>query len=68
MNFHVLTLFPEMIEQGLNTSILGRAMAAGYISLTATNIRDYAAPERTGPRGRLSLWRGRRYGDATRTD
>ena len=44
MNFHVLTLFPEMIEQGLNTSILGRAMAAGYISLTATNIRDYAAP------------------------
>ena len=48
MNFHVLTLFPEMIEQGLNTSILGRAMAAGYISLTATNIRDYAAPERKG--------------------
>ena len=48
MNFHVMTLFPEMIEQGLNTSILGRAMAAGYISLTATNIRDYAAPERKG--------------------
>ena len=25
MNFHVLTLFPEMIEQGLNTSILGKS-------------------------------------------
>ena len=23
MNFHILTLFPEMIEQGLNTSITG---------------------------------------------
>ena len=27
MNFHVLTLFPEMIENGLNTSILGRAVS-----------------------------------------
>ena len=42
MNFHVLTLFPEMIEQGLNTSILGRAMANGHISLHTVNIRDYA--------------------------
>ena len=42
MNFHLLTLFPEMIEQGLNTSILGRAIAAGHISLNVTNIRDYA--------------------------
>ena len=24
MNFHVLTLFPEMIENGMNTSITGR--------------------------------------------
>ena len=24
MNYHVLTLFPEMILQGLNTSIIGR--------------------------------------------
>lgn len=43
MNFHVLTLFPEMIEQGMNTSIMGRAMERGQISLTATDIRDYAA-------------------------
>lgn len=42
MNYHVLTLFPEMIQQGLNTSIIGRAMAKGILSLDAVNIRDYA--------------------------
>lgn len=41
MNFHVLTLFPEMITQGLHTSITGRAMEKGIISLEAVNIRDY---------------------------
>lgn len=41
MHFHVLTLFPEMIMQGLDTSIIGRAMAKGVISLEAVNIRDY---------------------------
>lgn len=42
MKFHVLTLFPEMIEQGLNTSITGRAITKGLISLNAVNIRDFA--------------------------
>ena len=42
MNYHVLTLFPEMIRQGLNTSIIGRAIAKGILSLEAVNIRDYA--------------------------
>lgn len=42
MNYHVLTLFPEMIEQGLNTSIIGRAIEEGLISLEAVNIRDYS--------------------------
>ena len=41
MNYHVLTLFPEMIEQGLHTSILGRAMEKGLINLEAVDIRDY---------------------------
>lgn len=41
MNFHVLTLFPEMILQGLGTSIIGRAISKGSISLEAVNIRDY---------------------------
>ena len=42
MNFHVLTLFQEMIEQGMHTSIIGRAIAGGYLSIDAINIRDYA--------------------------
>ena len=41
MNFYVMTLFPEMITEGLHTSILGRAMDAGIISLEAVTIRDY---------------------------
>ena len=41
MFFHVLTLFPDMIMDGLNTSILGKAMERGYIQAEAVNIRDY---------------------------
>ena len=41
MNFYVMTLFPEMIEQGLNTSIIGRAIEKNLLSLKAVNIRDY---------------------------
>ncbi|MCM1126023.1 MAG: tRNA (guanosine(37)-N1)-methyltransferase TrmD [Lachnospiraceae bacterium] len=41
MNFHVLTLFPDMILNGLETSITGRAILAGTISIEAVNIRDY---------------------------
>ena len=42
MKFHVMTLFPEMIEQGMRTSITGRAIDAGLISMHTVNIRDYA--------------------------
>ena len=42
MNFIVLTLFPEMIEQGIGTSITGRALAQGTIRLKTINIRDYS--------------------------
>ena len=41
MNFHVMTLFPEMVMNGLNTSILGRAASNGLLSFEAINIRDY---------------------------
>jgi len=41
MHFHVLTLFPDMITQGLNTSITGRSIESGTITLNAVNIRDY---------------------------
>lgn len=42
MNFHILTLFPDMVMNGLNTSIIGRAMQSGAIGIEAVNIRDYA--------------------------
>ena len=42
MNFHVMTLFPEMIENAMGESITGRAVKAGYIQLNAVNIRDFA--------------------------
>lgn len=42
MNFHVLTLFPQMILNGLNTSITGRAINSGLLSVNAVDIRDYA--------------------------
>lgn len=42
MNYHILTLFPEMVMSGLNTSIIGRAVNQGIISINAVNIRDYA--------------------------
>lgn len=42
MNFHVLTLFPEMIRQGFDTSVTGRALANGLLHLNAVDIRDYS--------------------------
>ena len=42
MNFHVLTLFPEMVLNGLNTSITGKAVKNGLINIEATDIRNYS--------------------------
>ena len=41
MKFYILTLFPDMVEQGLKTSIIGRAIEKGLLSIEAINIRDY---------------------------
>ena len=42
MNYYVMTLFPEMIENGMHTSIIGRAMAKGLLTLQTINIRDFS--------------------------
>ncbi len=42
MNFHVLTLFPDMIRDGFQTSITGRAVEKGLLSLNTVNIRDFS--------------------------
>ena len=42
MNFHVMTLFPEMIRNGLEESITGRALKSNVITLNTVNIRDFS--------------------------
>lgn len=42
MNFHILTLFPEMVVNGLGESITGRAIDKKLINVEAVNIRDFA--------------------------
>lgn len=41
MDFHIMTLFPDMVQDGLNTSILARAAQRELISIKTYNIRDY---------------------------
>jgi len=42
MRFDVLTLFPEIFESPLNSSILKRAQQANLIEIVLSNIRDFA--------------------------
>jgi len=42
MRFDILTLFPEMFGPVFETSIIGRAQAAGQVEIALHNIRDYA--------------------------
>lgn len=42
MNFYIMTLFPQMVLEGLNTSIIGRAVASELITIEAIDIRDYS--------------------------
>ncbi|MCC8162882.1 MAG: tRNA (guanosine(37)-N1)-methyltransferase TrmD [Lachnospiraceae bacterium] len=46
MKFYVLTLFPDMIRDGFQTSITGRAMEKGLLSLETVNIRDFSVNNR----------------------
>lgn len=41
MNFYIMTLFPDMIMNGLNTSIIGKAMEKNLLSINAIDIRDF---------------------------
>lgn len=42
MRFDILTLFPEMVDSVLATSIIGRAAEGGVITVKTHNIRDYS--------------------------
>jgi len=41
MRFDIMTLFPQMVENILGESIIGRAQTAGILEVHAHNIRDY---------------------------
>lgn len=42
MRFDILTLFPEIIEAVLGSSIIGRARSSGLIEVNCVQIRDFA--------------------------
>jgi len=42
MRIDILTLFPEVFESFLSSSIVGRARAAGVVEFALTQIRDFA--------------------------
>ncbi len=42
MKFTIMTLFPEMVDNVLNESIIGRARKNDIISIDCINIRDYS--------------------------
>ena len=41
MHFHVITLFPEMVEQMTSQGVLGRAIRQGLVGLDCLNPRDF---------------------------
>ena len=43
MKIELLTIFPEVFDSFLNTSIIGRARANGLLDIHATDIRPFSA-------------------------
>ncbi|NLV17018.1 MAG: tRNA (guanosine(37)-N1)-methyltransferase TrmD [Syntrophomonadaceae bacterium] len=42
MKFRILTLFPEMFDSPLKSSLIGKAQERGIIGIEVANVRDYA--------------------------
>ncbi|WP_317367039.1 tRNA (guanosine(37)-N1)-methyltransferase TrmD [uncultured Tyzzerella sp.] len=42
MNYYILTLFPEMVYNGLNHSIIKKAIENNIININCINIRDFS--------------------------
>jgi len=47
MNFHIITLFPDILSSYLNESILGRAIKNKKISISFYNPRNFVEPTET---------------------
>ncbi|MBP6908602.1 MAG: tRNA (guanosine(37)-N1)-methyltransferase TrmD [Candidatus Pacebacteria bacterium] len=57
MNFHIITLFPEMFDSYISESILGRAIQEKKISVSFTNPRKFVTGKykKVWPDGNISL-------------
>lgn len=57
MNFHIVTLFPEMFDSYLNESVLGRAIRERKISVSFVNPRKFVTGKyrKVWPDGNISL-------------
>ncbi|MDP2104113.1 MAG: tRNA (guanosine(37)-N1)-methyltransferase TrmD [Candidatus Gracilibacteria bacterium] len=42
MQFHIITLFPELLRPYLSTSIMGRARDGGFVEFHLYNLADYS--------------------------
>ena len=42
MEIDIMTLFPEVVDAVMSSSVIGKAAARGLIRVTSTNIRDYS--------------------------
>ncbi len=43
MHFHVISLFPEMIEAAASAGVVGQAIARGKLGLTSISPRDFTS-------------------------
>ena len=41
IKFEIITLFPDLVDNVLNESIIGRARKSGFVEIECFNIRDY---------------------------
>jgi len=56
VNFHVVTLFPEVIEAYTSASILGRAQKAKKLSVKTYQLRDFAGLARMSSTAEGNKW------------
>lgn len=52
MTIHILTLFPEILETSLKTSIIGRAQKQGVVNIIYHQLRNWAVDKRGTVDGR----------------
>ena len=53
MRYHIITIFPDMFDSYLTQSILGQAMNAGIIEVTAYDLRSYSEDKHRRVDGRV---------------